>query len=405
MRTTWMAAATLACAALISTTALAQVSEDAKAVLHESGKAVQEVKGVQMKVKTYATGMLKDIIDLDGTVKVWRKPGSPNAMWCVESGRAKNPGKSDRKLEVVSDGVTVTWNDYEANTQFERPVSDPNAMETANLCRELVLQEFISSTPYQMELNNFPILTKNGINNVGGEVCDIIEAMPATKDRNRTWAISVKDRLPRQIELGTGQAVQKISKITEITELKMVELSDKDFVLKLPFGFKEDRQKAVAPPTPAVNPAMPTTPVKPPELGLKPGTPAPAFAAKDTTGKDISAAAMKGNALVLEFWGTMFKQSTLHAAEMKALAAEFKGKANFVGLACRENSEKAAGDWWTKSGPGYPLIANGDAIAADYKVVGFPSYYVIDGTGNVSAFFQDFPGAEALKTAITNAAK
>ena len=111
---------------------------------------------------------------------------------------------------------------------------------------------------------------------------------------------------------------------------------------------------------------------------------------------------MKGNVVVLEFWGTVFKPSTTHAAEMKTLAGSFKNNVKMLGVACRSD-EKAANDWWTKSGPGYPLIAKGDAIAADYKVMGYPSYYVIDGAGNIAAFFQDFPGTDKLKAAIETA--
>ncbi len=392
MRTTWFAAAILCTAALVSPTlvspANAQVNDDAKAVLTESGKAIKDAKGLTFTVKTYATGMLKDIIDLSGDVKVWRPDGATSATWMV-NGRAKNPGKADRQLTVTSDGTTVKWLSADDNKLYIRPSSDSMALEISNMCKELMLPEFNTPNPYTMEMTNFPILNKTGITNIGGEVCDVVEAMPASKDRNRTWAISVKDRLPRQLELGTGNSAQKITKVSDISSVKVATFTKADFDIKLPNGYVIDEKKAEAPVMPATE-----APAVKVELGLKPGAPAPAFGAGD-----MSLASMKGNVVVMEFWGTMFKQSTSHSADMKALAGTFKNNVKMVGIACRSD-DKAASDWWSKSGPGYPLISKGDAIAADYKVMGYPSYYVIDDKGNVAAFFQDFPGTDKLKSAI-----
>lgn len=402
MRKTWFAAAAIALSALTTGAAFGQVNDDAKAVLNESAKAIKELEGAQFEVKTYATGMLKDIIDLSGTVKLWRPAGSTVPVWMVD-GRAKDPGKPDRKLQVYSDGTKVVWNSYSDNTQYTSLATDPNAMESSNMCRELILPDWTSSSPYTMELSQFPNLTKTGIKPVNGEVCDVVEAMPPGKDRNRTWSISVKDRLPRTLELGTGNLAQKISKITEISNVKPMKFSQKDFELALPEGFikKDLRPTGGDQPQPNKVGEVPVTVA--PKLGLPVGTEAPAFTAKDSSGKDVSKANLKGNVVVLEFWGTAFKQSTSHANDMKTLAGK-SSNAKFVGVACKSD-EKAATDWWTKSGPGYTLITKGDAIASDFKVAGYPSYYVIDPNGNVSAFFQDFPGSDKLAAAIEEAAK
>jgi peroxiredoxin/outer membrane lipoprotein-sorting protein len=401
MRTTWLAAA--ACTVL-AVPAFAQVNDDAKAVLNDSGKAIKEMKGVQFDVKTYATGMLKDIIDLSGSVKLWHAEGATTATWRVD-GRAKDPGKKDREIHVMSDGNMVVWLDYTNNWRVTAPASDPGALEAANMCRELVMQDWISPTPYSLELTQYPNLSKTGIATVGGEVCDVVEAMPATKDRNRTWSIGVKDHFPRSLELGTGNLQQKITKVTELTNLKTMKFTKEDFVIAMPNSFIDHKIEAPAPVQPKDVPGATQPPAKPVELGIKPGTAAPAFTAKDSAGKDVTLDSMKGNVVVMEFWGTMFKQSTAHADEMKALAGKVnKDKVKLVGVACRSD-EKMATDWWTKSGPGYVLVPKGDAIAMDYKVAGYPSYCVIDAKGNVSAFFQDYPGADKIMAAVDAAAK
>ncbi len=401
MRMTWLAAA--ACTVL-AVPALAQVNDDAKAVLNDSAKSIKEMHGVQFDVKTYATGMLKDIIDLSGTVKLWRPEGSTTVTWRVD-GRAKDPGKKDREIHVMSDGNQVVWLDYTNNWRVTAPASDPGALEAANMCRELVMQDWTSPTPYSLELTQYPNLTKTGIATIGGEVCDVVEAMPATKDRNRTWSIGVKDRLPRSLELGTGNLAQKITKVTEINALKTMKFTKADFDIAMPTGFVDHKVEAPIPAAPKQDTTAPAAPAKPVVLGLTPGTPAPAFSAKDSAGQDVTLAAMKGNVVVMEFWGTMFKQSTAHTADMKALAGKVnKDKVKMVGVACRSD-EKMATDWWTKSGPGYVLVPKGDTIANDYKVAGYPSYCVIDAKGNVSAFFQDYPGADKIMAAVEAASK
>jgi peroxiredoxin len=401
MRTTWTTAAALCIAACVAH-ASAQVNDDAKAVLTDSAKAIHDASGVTFSVKTYATSILKDIIDVSGTVKLWRPEGAANPVWLCD-GRMKDPGKPDHKIVVRFDGATVQWLDYATNELMIRPTGDPAALEAVHNCNELILPEWTSPTPFTQEMTNFPFLTKTGINNVSGEVCDVIEAMPADKGRNRTWCISVKDRLPRQLELGTGTGTQKITKVTDVTELKPAKFTAKDLEIALPLGFKTNEIK----PQPAVAPTKPdngaTIAPPPPQLGLAPGTPAPAFTATDAAGKDASLASMKGSVVVLEFWGTMFKESTAHSADMKSFAASAGPRVKALGIACRSDAKTAA-DWWTKSGPGYALITKGDHIASDYKVAGFPSYCVIDSAGNISAFFQNFPGADKLKAA-TDAAK
>lgn len=398
MRMNWMTAAALVTAVCAGQT-FGQVADDAKAVLTDSAKAIRATTGVTFKVKKSGTGMLKDIIDSDGTVKFWKPAGAQNATWLIE-GRVKQPGKADKKLVVMSDGSKAAWLDFEQNMLVERAVTDSAAMQELALCREILNPEWTNPTPFNREMTQFAKLTKTGVDNVGGVVCDIVEAMPATGDRNVTWAIGVQDKLPRRVELGTGNAAQKIAMITEVSDLKPATFTAKDFEIAMPSGFTKSAMPAQSQPVPAPSAA----PVPPVELGLKPGTAAPAFSAKAADGSEVSLGSMKGNVVVLEFWGTMFKSSTANADAMKSLASEMGGKGvKMVGLSCREMNDGAAAAWWTKSGLPYPLVNKADKIAADFKVSGYPTYYVIGKDGNVSAFFQDFPGTDKLKDAVTAA--
>jgi peroxiredoxin len=393
--------AALAAGTMLVSQTHAQVAEDAKKVLEESAAAMQKTQSMTYKSKKSGTGMLKDIIDADGTITFWR-PAAGDYMYMVD-GRVKQPGKQDKKQMSVHTPKTVTWLNWETNTMFQRPATDTSAISESNIAKQLFLEEFISTTPFEREIK-MGKLSKKGVDQVNGEVCDIIEATPMDESRNFTWAISVKDRLPRRLEIGTGKAQQRIAMITEITDVTVgAPMSAKNFEIAMPTGFVKDFKVAEAVPAPAPAPAATPAPA-PVDIGLKPGTPAPAFTLKTVDGKSMTNADMKGNVAVMEFWGTIFKQATAHSAEMQALADDFKGqKVNFVGLACRELNPTAAQGYWTANKMSYPLVADGNQVANDFKVSGFPSYVVIGPDGNVAAFFQSFPGKDQMRAAVTAA--
>lgn len=401
MRTTWFAAAFLASTVLVGHT-YAQVADDAKALLNESSKVINSTSGVTFKARKYATGMLKDIVDMDSQVKLMRS--GTTTTWMVQ-GRVKQPGKPDKKLVIVSDGSTVKWLDEEKATYFERPATDQITSEPVQLAKQMLLSDWFEGKPYEKELA-MPFLSKKPGDKVGDTVCDVVEGMLSNKQRASTWWIGAADKLPRRQEWSTGEVAagpDRVTMVTEFTDVKLANLTAADFKIELPTGFVKDLQESKPAPAPAQTSATPA-PAPKVELGLKPGTPAPAISATDSSGAKVNLADHKGKAVVIEFWGTMFKRSTTNAADMKALAADFAGKnVSMLGVACRELNPKKAATWWSEQKLPYSLITAGDAIAADYKVAGFPSYYVIGADGNVSTFFQDFPGKDKLKAAIETA--
>jgi len=393
----------LACPAVFA----ADVDPEAKKILDEAAQAMRGYEGVSFKAKRSATGMLAPIVDSETTVKIWRAKGAKAATVMVD-GRTKRPGESDKKQTFVFDGQKASWLDWDANKLFERPVGDIGFNSELTIARQTFLEEWDMENPFEREMT-LGVLKKTGSDSVNGEVCDIVEATTAANDRNFTWAISAKDRLPRRFSRGTGKA-KIFDETLNITDVKTdVKFTAKDFEIALPTGFVKDSQLTPPPafgtPMPA-QPAVPTAPVKAPEMGLPKGSAAPGFNAKDTTGKEHSLASMKGGVVVLQFWGPMFKPSVASLPKAAAVAEQAKGqKVTFVGIACREMTEGTAAKVWTEQKMSYPLIAAGDQIATDYKVAGFPSFVVIGADGNIAAFFQDFPGEGPLMEAIAAAGK
>ncbi len=396
-RMMWMLVSALAASAAWVAPVAAQQAEDAKASLAESTAVLRSVESLQFKSKRYATGVLKDIIDSEGEVWIFRPKGQAQATFKV-TGRVKQPGMADKKLVLVNDGSAVRWLDYDKNTMFVRPVGDKLANQEMNYANQLFLAELLQTEPYAKDLKAEK-LVKTGMEQVMNEVCEFISSGPKTDDRATIWAISQVDRLPRRMEMAQGSSENKIAMILDMWDVRTDgKLSAKDFEIEMPAGFVLDEQLP--------RPAPAAAPVAPPvvELGVPVGDPAPAFTLKSADGKDITLASMKGSPVVLEFFGTIVKASTAHGADMKALSDEFKARnVKFLGLACRGSDDAAAKAYFQNNNLSYTLIPNGDAIVADYKVLGFPSYCVIDADGNVAAFFQGWPGKDKLSEAIAKA--
>ena len=391
----WILSAAALTTACLVTPALAQVADDAKAALTEAQAAVGKAEMMTYKVKKYGTGPLKDIIDLSGDVKLMRPKGAAAPTVHV-NGRWKEPGKKDSQMMMTNDGTTVTWLAYTDNTKYQAQISDSKAQEVLSTAKEFLLPDLVNGQAFENILR-MPKVEKRGVDKIGEEMCDLIVGTSADGTRVFTYAISVADRIPRRLEMATGTGEGKIAMVTDITDVKPAQLANKDFAFETPNGWVNQVLGSGA-----SNPAAPQA--NPVNLGPTVGSAAPDFKMTDASGKDHTPASLKGNVVVLQFFGSMFKASVAGSAELEELAGEMKGKnVAFVGLACRELSPTAGADFFKKNNLTYTLVPKGDDVAAAMNIKGYPSYVILDKEGKVAAFFQDNPGKAKLAEAIKNA--
>lgn len=379
--------------------ASAQVDESAKAILAESAKAIRESNGLSFKSKRSATGMLKDIIDSSGEVKVYRNPSMAKPMALV-NGRVKQPAREDMKLNVMTNGSIVQWLDWDKNLLVERPAADREADGKVKLANQILPQVFLDEKPFEKEMNSTKI-TRLGNETIGGEVCEVISISP-NPNASVTWAISAIDRLPRRWVQSTGEGDKQIAMMVEISDLKPTPMSAKDFDLPLPTNFtKNVKQPVVQSSADASDSAAPVVRAK---VGLEAGTPVPTFSLTDASGQTFSNDSLKGHFTLLHFFGTTFKSSTAGLEDLQSIADKYQTQnLKVVGMACREPSDKSAKDLFSQRLITYPLVPKADSILADFKVMGFPSYYIIDAAGKVVAYLTGAMTLNELAAAIDNA--
>lgn len=399
-RTTWLLLGLVAAAAVgLTPQARAQHAEDAKATMAETTAVLRNIESVTFKSRRYATSILKDIIDSSGEVKIYRPKGQ-STVYVMATGRIKQPGAADKQLMVTHDGKVVRWLDHKNKTLMARPMGDSKAKAELTDLGQLLPSELLATDPFAQDMKA-ELIERIGMEEVLGEVCEIISAGTRAGDGARIWAISQVDRLPRRLENARGTGTDRLSMICDMWDVRTdVKLSAKDFEITLPEGYTLDERipAAIVPPDP--------TPAAPVELGVPVGSAAPEFSFKDSTGKDVNTSMLKGSPAVLEFFGTKFAGSLNRTDDMKALYEAHRGSGvKFVGLACRENDDNTPKAHWQAHGVPYPLVPRADVALGEFRVIAFPSYYVLDAHGNVSAFFQGWPGRDALDAAIRAAGK
>ena len=118
------------------------------------------------------------------------------------------------------------------------------------------------------------------------------------------------------------------------------------------------------------------------------GAQAPDFTAKKVDGTTLTLSSLQGKYVVLDFWGSWCKWCIKGFPDMKEAYTKYKGKVEFVGIACRDTEEK-----WKNATAKYeiPWISVLNPVENDlvkvYQVQGFPTKIVIDPKGKIDRIF------------------
>lgn len=396
----------------VASGALGQVQEEAKAVLSKSAEAIKALKDFSGSARNYTTGpMLGGMVDVAGEFKVIRandKHHSPSYL----KGRSKsvaNPNEDVFHLTLAVDGTqrTVTWADDHAKVVYTRPlVVRTDAYNQLTRGQQLLMGELFEAQPFRKELAA-KSLTLEPDADVDGEPCKVVKATYPQGETESLWYISKNDNLPRKsdtiIKIAGNEEPAHV--IFEMTNFKANQgLTAKDLAFEAPAGYREDKQ-APAQPLDATAGAPVNVP-PPPTLGPDRASGAPEFELKGPGGESVSLASLRGNVVVLAFWGTWNGMSVRALPVLETINKDFADKpVKVFGISCREKEGADPAAVMAEKGATFGLLLEGDDVQKEYKVRGFPSFTIIDAEGNVSEFIQGFRGEEDLKQRLTAAVR
>lgn len=134
------------------------------------------------------------------------------------------------------------------------------------------------------------------------------------------------------------------------------------------------------------------------------GKPAPLLAGKDLSGKALSLADFKGKTTLLVFWGTWCRPCMKLVPHERELAERFASrKFSILSVNCNDEIDdaKAAAE---KHGMTWPILQNeldsGATITQEWKVLGFPTLYLIDHHGIIRRRWVGPPSLDLLDDSI-----
>lgn len=116
--------------------------------------------------------------------------------------------------------------------------------------------------------------------------------------------------------------------------------------------------------------------------GEEPGTPAPDWTLRDAYGRTHSLADYRGQVVVLDFWATWCPPCRAAMPHMQKLYEQYRDRDVAVfGVNVSESGDPV--EFMRTGGYTYPILLNGDAVAAAYGVSGIPAFMVIDRAGRL----------------------
>lgn len=313
---------------------------------------------------------------------VWRmRATGKRAAVAIEMG-----GLPELPIKIVSDGTKSTWIDEEKKTVMERftaSATSPEIMSTTLAA----LRELTEAEPFSKELAA-PTMTVEAPMKADGVQCEVVLVDLGPGQSQSRWAIG-PDHLPRRLErIMAGVGTQ----VWTLTEVKLnPPVPEGSFVMSKPEGYAFD--PGVRPPAPAPESAGTVTKTAPREraLGTNLGDLAPDFELPTSDGKKVSLASLKGNVVVLDFFGTWSLSSKKSGPEMQKLAERYKDRpVKVFGLAVRESDDQKPISYMKDNGYTYGLMLKADEVAKEFRVKTFPTYFVIAPDGEITFMTSHF---------------
>ena len=137
------------------------------------------------------------------------------------------------------------------------------------------------------------------------------------------------------------------------------------------------------------------------------GSKAPQFSLKDKTNQLIALSEFKGKPIYINFWTNWSIPSQKEMKIMEVLNKKYKNKIHFISI-CADNDFEKMTTFLTKN-PSYNWnflhLGNNKKILADYKVVTFPTYVLVDKNQTIIKAPAGRPGGTAERATEDNIEK
>ena len=437
--------------------------------LKAASDAIKNLGSLSFKSSQRLDGMAKLAMSGEGEIKFIRNKAAPSASAVWIKGEIQLPMSPRTAYYSMFDGKKASWVDAPNKLVNDQPapVSD-SVRAVKNPKDRLVPGAFFELEPLGGELRS-DLIVSAGEEAVRGQPCIVVRAISSQRQRETKLWLGKNDKLPRKIEQISSHKDGKASYITELWDLDPSPLTAETLAIATPDGYDRKALDPAAPPKPPVLPGakggatpggagmqqldpasvpepvrraqenarrqslglpplgpndpLPEAPVPPPPASIPPANPpvtaanapksglpggseAPAWSLPVLDGGEpMTLASLRGKTVVLGFWGSLFGSSRGLLTNLEQLHSGLQGQnVVVVAVACR-TTEAAARDTVKTNSLTLPTLMNGDAVARDYKVRGYPTTVIITPDGKVSTTIDGPASSQVLQLAIEKASK
>jgi len=368
---------------LIATTALAQdadekskVDADALASLTQASETWDRVDSFVATVHVFGTGTFKKAMpEVEGRIWFLRTDDGwyARSFGDVTHFDTEAESKVTGNYDLASTPAGSEWVDHEA-----REVRTGKAItHRANIVLRNLDQWLLDGNDLRAQLDAQEIASTKPYS-VGDTKCSgVLITEAGEKER---WYFGDDDHLPRRIEIVTVVG----SMVYEFTEVDTTRsLTTDSFAVEMPDGYtrvqptKPDGNND--PRITRLDPAALNNPAKLTDKDL-----APIFALKDPGGGTVSLEDLRGSVVVLDFWGTWCIPCRKASPHVQKIHEDYADRGVKVfGLAVRERSKDKPIAYFEEHGYTYGLLLDADATAREYKIRAYPTFIVIDQSGQI----------------------
>lgn len=338
-----------------------EVVEHSAFVLADS--ACESISSCSYSFRVYGTGLYSDMPHLTGKL-TGRLSGEMEApLLRVEMGQDSTPYDSiGAELTMIRiTGIDSAYAYNPSDSYLEKGSLEEGAANLMGPAAYALLNEYFLDNPFSDEIASQSV-PEEGVDTVGSVACQTYMITYPGGQKAR-WSFGIDDHIPRRVErMMTDSEGNESSRVLEVYDLDVTpEISDTVFTITPHEGTKVELYSAF----------------------LTVGTIAPLWTLTDRYGNTISLEDMKGSIVLLDFWATWCAPCIVVMPEIQAIYEKYpEEQVHVFGVNIWERADP--GTFMDENDFSYGLLLEGDDVAADYKVSGIPTLYVIDKEGNIA---------------------